>query len=123
MPDHRGDRRILPDEPHTVECFRASGLRRLRCSWAHPVLCPVDVVARAAERIHARLIGYPVFLVGTVLAMFNLIHVTHGAWMLGAGPRWPLRVDPPDLGVPWIVELLPSQRSAVKAPAGPRCRP
>ena len=24
------------------------------------------------------LIGYPAFLVGTVLAMFNLIHVTHG---------------------------------------------
>ena len=25
------------------------------------------------------LIGYPVFLVGTVLAMFNLIHVTHAS--------------------------------------------
>ena len=32
------------------------------------------------------LIGYPVFLVGTVLAMFNLIHVTHGAGMLGLVP-------------------------------------
>jgi hypothetical protein len=28
----------------------------------------------------------PVFLVGTVLAMFNLIHVTHGAGMLALGP-------------------------------------
>ena len=27
------------------------------------------------------LLGYPVFLVGTVLAMFGLIHVTHGAGM------------------------------------------
>ncbi len=43
-------------------------------------------MARAAERIHARLIGYPVFLVGTVLAMFNLIHVTHGAGMLALVP-------------------------------------
>ena len=32
------------------------------------------------------LIGYPVFLVGTVLAMFNLIHVTHGAAMLALVP-------------------------------------
>jgi hypothetical protein len=32
------------------------------------------------------LIGYPVFLVGTVLAMFNLIHVTHGAGMLALVP-------------------------------------
>ena len=27
-------------------------------------------------------IGYPVFLLGSVLAMFNLINVTHGAGML-----------------------------------------
>jgi hypothetical protein len=33
------------------------------------------------------LIGYPVFLVGTVLAMFNLIHVTHGAGLLALVPR------------------------------------
>jgi hypothetical protein len=32
------------------------------------------------------LIGYPVFLVGTVLAMFNLINVTHGAGMLALVP-------------------------------------
>lgn len=32
------------------------------------------------------LIGYPVFLVGTVLAMFNLIHITHGAGMLALVP-------------------------------------
>jgi Domain of unknown function (DUF4386) len=28
------------------------------------------------------LIGYPIFLMGTILAMFNLINVTHGAGML-----------------------------------------
>lgn len=28
------------------------------------------------------LVGYPVFLIGTILAMFNLIDVTHGAGML-----------------------------------------
>ena len=32
------------------------------------------------------LIGYPVFLVGTILAMFNLIDVTHGAGMLALVP-------------------------------------
>jgi hypothetical protein len=32
------------------------------------------------------LIGYPVFLVGTILAMFNLIHVTHGVGMLALVP-------------------------------------
>jgi hypothetical protein len=39
--------------------WNASGLRRLRRSWAHPVLCTVDVAARAAERIHARLDRLP----------------------------------------------------------------
>jgi hypothetical protein len=32
------------------------------------------------------LIGYPVFLVGSILAMFNLISVTHGAGMLALVP-------------------------------------
>jgi hypothetical protein len=32
------------------------------------------------------LIGYPVFLVGSILAMFNLINVTHGAGMLALVP-------------------------------------
>ena len=32
------------------------------------------------------LIGYPVFLVGTILAMFHLIDVTHGAGMLALIP-------------------------------------
>jgi hypothetical protein len=32
------------------------------------------------------LIGYPIFLVGTILAMFNLINVTHGAGMLALVP-------------------------------------
>ncbi len=32
------------------------------------------------------LIGYPVFLVGTILAMFHLIDVTHGAGMLALVP-------------------------------------
>jgi hypothetical protein len=32
------------------------------------------------------LIGYPVFLVGTILSMFNLIDVTHGAGMLALVP-------------------------------------
>jgi hypothetical protein len=32
------------------------------------------------------LIGYPVFLVGTILAMFHLIDVTHGAAMLALVP-------------------------------------
>ncbi len=32
------------------------------------------------------LVGYPVFLVGTLLAMFNLIDVTHGAGMLALVP-------------------------------------
>ena len=32
------------------------------------------------------LIGYPVFLVGSILAMFNLIDVTHGAGMLALVP-------------------------------------
>jgi hypothetical protein len=32
------------------------------------------------------LVGYPVFLVGTILAMFNLIDVTHGARMLALVP-------------------------------------
>jgi len=31
-------------------------------------------------------IGYPVFLVGSILAMFNLIDVTHGAGMLALVP-------------------------------------
>ena len=35
------------------------GLCRLRRSRAHPVLCTADVVARAAERIHARLDRLP----------------------------------------------------------------
>ena len=59
MPDHRGNPRIFPDEPHTQEHFRASGLRRLRCRWAHPLLCAVDVAARAADGIHARLARLP----------------------------------------------------------------
>lgn len=32
------------------------------------------------------LVGYPVFLFGTILAMFNLIDVTHGAGMLALVP-------------------------------------
>ena len=32
------------------------------------------------------LLGYPVFLAGTVLAMFNVVHVTHGAGMLALVP-------------------------------------
>jgi hypothetical protein len=32
------------------------------------------------------LVGYPVFLAGTILAMFNLIDVTHGAGMLALVP-------------------------------------
>jgi len=32
------------------------------------------------------LVGYPVFLVGTILAMFNLIDLTHGAGMLALVP-------------------------------------
>ncbi len=32
------------------------------------------------------LIGYPVFLVGSILTMFNLINVTHGAGMLALVP-------------------------------------
>ena len=32
------------------------------------------------------LLGYPVFLVGTILAMFNMIDVTHGAGMLALVP-------------------------------------
>jgi hypothetical protein len=32
------------------------------------------------------LIGYPIFLVGTVLAMFNVVDVTHGAGMLTLVP-------------------------------------
>ena len=32
------------------------------------------------------LIGYPVFLVGSILAMFNLIDITHGAGMLALVP-------------------------------------
>jgi hypothetical protein len=32
------------------------------------------------------LIGYPIFLVGTVLAMFNVVDVTHGAGMLALVP-------------------------------------
>jgi hypothetical protein len=31
-------------------------------------------------------IGYPVFLVGSVSAMFNLIDITHGAGMLALVP-------------------------------------
>jgi hypothetical protein len=31
-------------------------------------------------------VGYPVFLVGSVLAMFNVIDVTHGAGMLALVP-------------------------------------
>ena len=31
-------------------------------------------------------IGYPVFLVGSVLAMFNVIDITHGAGMLALVP-------------------------------------
>jgi len=32
------------------------------------------------------LIGYPIFLLGSILAMFNLINVTHGAGMLALVP-------------------------------------
>ena len=32
------------------------------------------------------LIGYPIFLAGTVLAMFNVVNVTHGAGMLALVP-------------------------------------
>lgn len=86
MPDHRGNRRILPDEPHTLERFvlpvyvvsGAAGLILSSAPWTS-WLVPRNVSMLG-------LIGYPVFLVGTVLAMFNLIHVTHGAGMLELVP-------------------------------------
>ena len=54
-------------------------------------LVPLDVSLSAAlltSRIVPKnlsmlgLIGYPIFLTGSILAMFNLINVTHGAGML-----------------------------------------
>ena len=73
-----------------------------RTQWNASVL-PVYVVSGAAGLILSSalwtswlvprnvsmlgLIGYPVFLVGTVLAMFNLINVTQGAGMLALVPR------------------------------------
>ena len=72
-----------------------------RTQWNASVL-PVYVVSGAARLVLSSalwtsrlvprnvsllgLIGYPVFLVGTVLAMFNLIHVAHGAGMLALVP-------------------------------------
>ncbi|HTP22429.1 MAG TPA: hypothetical protein VMJ65_22660 [Solirubrobacteraceae bacterium] len=72
-----------------------------RTQWNASVL-PVHAVSGAARLILSSalltsrlvprkvsmlgLIGYPVFSVGTVLAMFNLINVTHGAGMLALVP-------------------------------------
>jgi hypothetical protein len=52
------------------------------------VLSSALLTSRIVPRTLATLglIGYPVFLVGSILAMFNLIDVTHGAGMLALVP-------------------------------------
>jgi uncharacterized membrane protein AbrB (regulator of aidB expression) len=52
------------------------------------VLSRALLTSRIAPRNLSRLglIGYPVFLVGTALAMFHVIDVTHGAGMLALVP-------------------------------------
>jgi len=52
------------------------------------VLSSALVTSRIVPRTLSMLglIGYPVFLVGSALAMFNLIDVTHGAGMLALVP-------------------------------------
>ena len=86
--------------PHTIVAVGGS-FQTSRTQWNASVL-PVYAVSGAAGLILSSalwtswlvprrvsmlgLIGYPVFLVGTVLAMFNLIHVTHSAGMLALVP-------------------------------------
>jgi len=52
------------------------------------VLSSASLTSRIVPRSLSMLgvIGYPIFLVGSVLAMFNLIDITHGAGMLALVP-------------------------------------
>ena len=61
------------------------------------------------------LVGYPVFLVGSILAMFHLIDVTHGDRDAGAGPRRPLRADPADLALHQGIHF-PPDRGLIELP-------
>jgi hypothetical protein len=62
---------------HVLAVYAMSGTAGLVLSSA---LLTSRIVPRNLSMLG--LIGYPVFLVGTILAMFHLIDVTHGAGML-----------------------------------------
>jgi hypothetical protein len=74
MGDHRWDGYVLV-------VYAVSGVAGLVLSSA---LLKSRIVPRNLSTLG--LVGYPVFLVGSILAMFNLIDVTHGAGMLALVP-------------------------------------
>jgi hypothetical protein len=68
-------------DAYVLAVYTVSGAAGLVLSRA---LLTSRIIPRSLSRLG--LIGYPVFLVGTILAMFNLIDVTHGAGMLALVP-------------------------------------
>jgi hypothetical protein len=68
-------------DAYVLAVYMVSGAAGLVLSSA---LRTARIVSRKLSMLG--LIGYPVFLVGSILAMFNLINVTHGAGMLALVP-------------------------------------
>jgi len=66
---------------YVLAVYAVSGAAGLVLSSA---LLTSQIVPRTLSMLG--LIGYPVFLVGSILAMFNLIDITHGAGMLALVP-------------------------------------
>jgi len=70
-----------------VSGFAAPALRPTLSSRSVSLGQPlVAVIGEVPSSAIPGVIGYPVFLVGSVLAMFGLIDVTHGAGMLALVP-------------------------------------
>ncbi len=66
---------------YVLAVYTVAGAAGLVLSWA---LLTSRIVPRNLAILGV--IGYPVFLMGSILAMFNLIDVTHGAGMLALVP-------------------------------------
>jgi hypothetical protein len=68
-------------DAYVLAVYAVSGAAGLVLSRA---LLTSRIVPRKLSRLG--LIGYPVFLVGTILAMFHVVDVTHGVGMLALVP-------------------------------------
>jgi hypothetical protein len=73
--------RVIECDAYVLAVYAVSGAAGLVLSRA---FLTSRIVPRKLSRLG--LIGYPVFLVGTILAMFHVVDVTHGVGMLALVP-------------------------------------